>query len=170
VSVSRFRPSGVLDWTFEIALILKGLDGLLEIVGGAVVLFLSKETLNGWLVALTQHELSEDPNDFLYTHLLDSGQHILATSQTYAALYLLSHGLVKMVLVIAVLRDQLWAYPWMMSFLVLFIGYQTYLFVLSPSWGLGLLTIFDLFVFWLTYREYGRRRGHRPGHPLPAAS
>jgi len=167
VLVSRFRPSGLLDWTFEIALIFKGFDGLLEIFGGAVLLLLSKETLNGWLVSATQHELSEDPHDFLYTHLLNSGQHLLATSQIYAALYLLSHGLVKVVLVGAVLRNKLWAYPWMMGFLILFIGYQVYLFVLSQSFGLGLLTVFDVFIVWLTYREYQKRRGPRPGRPLP---
>jgi len=28
--MSRFRPTGLLDWTFAIALVLKGLDGVLE--------------------------------------------------------------------------------------------------------------------------------------------
>lgn len=156
--MTRFRPAGLLDWTFEIALILKGLDGVLEIVGGALLLLLSKETLNGWLRAATQHELSEDPHDFVYTHLLESGHHLLATSQTYAALYLLSHGVVKVVLVAAVLRDKLWAYPWMMGFLGAFIVYQGYLLSLGPSIGLAALTVFDIFILWLTYREYGRRR------------
>ena len=159
--VSRFRPSGFLDWTFEIALIFKGLDGLLEIVGGTLLLVLSPETINGWLVGITEHELAEDPNDFLSTHLLSSGQHLLQSSQTYAALYLLSHGLVKVVLVVAVLRDKLWAYPWMMGFLGIFIVYQVYLFALNPAAGIALLTVFDVFILWLTYREYGRRRDPR---------
>jgi uncharacterized membrane protein len=170
VLVSRLRPSGPLDWTFEVALILKGLDGLLEIFGGAVLLLLSKQTLNGWLVSATEHELSEDPHDFLYTHVLSAGQHLLATSQLYAALYLVSHGVVKVVLVVAVLRDKLWAYPWMVGFLILFIGYQSYLFAFSPSMGLALLTVFDVFIVWLTYREYGRRRSSRRSPTLPAVS
>jgi uncharacterized membrane protein len=31
----------------------------------------------------------------------------------------------------AELRDKLWAYPWMMGFLVIFIGYQSYLLAIS---------------------------------------
>jgi uncharacterized membrane protein len=52
----------------------------------------------------------------------------------------------------------MWAYPWMIAFLLLFIGYQGYRFALQPSWGLALLTVFDAFVVWLTWREYRRRR------------
>ncbi len=46
----------------------------------------------------------------------------------------------------------------MMGFLALFIVYQCYLLALRFSIGLTLLTIFDVFVLWLTYHEYGRRR------------
>ncbi len=115
--MTRFRPSGPLDWTFEIALIFKGLDGLLEIIGGVLLLLISKAQLDSWVVTLTQHELSEDPNDFLATHLLSAEGNMSGGSQTFAALYLLSHGLVKVVLVGAVMKDRLWAYPWMIGFL-----------------------------------------------------
>jgi uncharacterized membrane protein len=156
--VSRLRPSGLLDWTFEIALVIKGLDGVLEIVGGTLLLFVSKAQLDAWVVALTQHELSEDPNDFVATHLLSAEGGMSGGSLTFAALYLLAHGVVKVVLVAAVLKDRLWAYPWMIGFLVVFIVYQAYLLVVAPTVGIALLTVFDVFVVWLTYREYGKRR------------
>ena len=35
----------------------------------------------------------------------------------FAAVYLLSHGLSKIVLVALVLRDKLWAYPWLIALL-----------------------------------------------------
>ncbi len=159
--MTRFRPSGLLDWTFEIALIVKGLDGVLEIIGGVLLLLISRAQLDSWVVALTQHELSEDPNDFLATHLLSAEGHLSGGSQTFAALYLLSHGLVKVVLVGAVLKDRLWAYPWMIGFLAAFIVYQGYLMAVNPTIGIALLTIFDAFMIWLTYREYGKRRLER---------
>jgi uncharacterized membrane protein len=152
------RPSGWLDWTFAVALVLKGLDGVLEMVGGVLLLAVSRQTLLGWVVALTQHELSEDPHDFVFTHLLAGAQHLSGASQTFAAAYLLSHGVVKVVLVVAVLLDKLWAYPWMIAFLLAFIGYQVYRFVLHPTWGMALLTVFDAFIVWLTWREYQRHR------------
>lgn len=157
-SVSRFRPSGLLDWTFEIALVVKAIDGVLELVGGVVLLLVSRETLQAWVRALTQHELSEDPHDWLFTHLVTGAQHLTGAGTTFAALYLLSHGLVKVVLVVAVLREKLWAYPWMVGFLLAFIAYQAYRFVLQPTWAMALLSVFDVFVVWLTWREWGKQR------------
>ena len=156
--MNRFRPSGLLDWTFEIALVFKGLDGLLEVFGGALLLLISKETLDSWLVALTQHELSEDPHDWLFTHLVTGANNLSGSSQTFAALYLLSHGVVKVVLVAAVLKDKLWAYPWMIGFLLVFIGYQLYRMAIDPTVVIALLTVFDAFIVWLTVREYGKQK------------
>jgi uncharacterized membrane protein len=73
------------------------------------------------------------------------------------AVYLLSHGVVKVVLVAALLRNELWAYPWMVAFLGVFIAYQAYRLSLGPSLGLAALTVFDAAVAWLTYREYRKQ-------------
>src|ERR1039458_5912901 len=59
-----------LDKTFDIALILKGLDGLLELAGGVLLLIISPDSINHLAQQLTQHELSENPNDFFAHHLL----------------------------------------------------------------------------------------------------
>lgn len=166
-AVRRFRPAGWLDWVFEVALILKGIDGVLEIVGGLVLLVVSKETLEGWVQALTYHELSEDPHDLLFTHLVAGTHNLTGSGATFAALYLLTHGVVKVVLVVAVLRDYLWAYPWMIGFLLVFIAYQLYRFALHPTWGMALLTVFDVLIVWLTWREWGRHRDKAHG-PSPA--
>lgn len=64
-------------------------------------------------------------------------------------------------LVGALLRNQIWAYPWMIVFLVAFIAYQVYRMTFAFSVGLLALTIFDVFVAWLTYREYGKQRAIR---------
>ena len=111
--------------------------------------------------ALTQHELSEDPHDFLATHLLHAAGSLTGSSLEFGAAYLLLHGVVKIVLVAALLRDQIWAYPWMIAFLVVFIVYQVYRMTFAFSIGLLALTIFDLLVVWLTYREYGKQRAGR---------
>ena len=56
----------------------------------------------------------------------------------------------------ALLRNQTWAYPWMIGFLLVFIGYQPYLLALSPALGLAALTLFDALIVWLTWREWRR--------------
>ena len=75
----------------------------------------------------------------------------------FGAVYLLSHGAVKVVLVAALLKNELWAYPWMIVFLGVFIVYQVYRLSLKPSVGLTALTVFDAVIAGLTYREYRKQ-------------
>ncbi|WP_167309663.1 DUF2127 domain-containing protein [Terrimesophilobacter mesophilus] len=152
-----------LDRIFWAVLVLKGLDGVLELVGGILLLAVSPERISAIARILTQHELSEDPNDLIATNLLRLTNGLGASATLFGAAYLLLHGLVKVVLVWAVLRDRLWAYPWMIGFLVVFVGYQAYQLVLDFSWWLLLLTVFDIVMVVLTWREYGIHRARRRG-------
>lgn len=154
----RSRPKDLLDRTFEVAIILKGLDGVLEVIGGLVLLVVTPATINRIVTALTQHELSQDPHDFVATRFLNTAHGLTRSVVLFGALYLLAHGVVKIVLVVALLRNRLWAYPWMIVFLLVFILYQVYRMTLGPSAGLAALTAFDVFVVWLTYREYQKQR------------
>ena len=70
----------------------------------------------------------------------------------------------KIVLVTALLKNKLWAYPWMIAFLGIFIVYQLYRIALTPTIWLITLTVFDGLVVWLTYREYRKQRTR----PLPS--
>jgi uncharacterized membrane protein len=155
--MSWFRPRDLLDQTFEVGIILKGLDGVLEVLGGLLLLVLSPATIDQVVTSLTQHELSEDPNDFLATHLLKTAHGLTGAAVLFGAVYLLAHGMVKVILVAALLNNQLWAYPWTIAFLGVFIVYQLYRLSLNPSVGLTALTIFDAAIAGLTYREYRKQ-------------
>jgi uncharacterized membrane protein len=145
-----------LDTTFNITLVLKGLDGLLELVGGILLFVISPTTINRVAERLTQHELSQDPNDFIAHRLLRLTAN-LHNTQLFGAAYLLLHGLVKIVIVVGLLRRQRWAYPVAFVFLGGFVIYQLYRLTYDLSVGLVLLTAFDLFMIWLTWLEYRRQ-------------
>jgi uncharacterized membrane protein len=151
------KESG-LDRTFRISIMLKGLDGVLEVIGGIVLLFVSPARLQSWAKTLTAHELAQDPHDFIARHLLNSASQLSHGMTLFAAVYLLTHGIAKIVLVVALLRGQLWAYPWMIALLGSFIIYQIYRLSYRFSIWLLLLTLFDMFVIVLTILEYHRRR------------
>jgi uncharacterized membrane protein len=152
-----FRPRDLLDQTFEVGIILKGLDGVLEVIGGLLLLVVSPATIDRVVAGLTRHELSEDPHDLLATHLLKTAHGLTGSAVLFGAVYLLSHGVVKVILVAALLKNQLWAYPWMIGLLGVFIVYQLYRLSLQPSVGLAALTVFDAVIAWLTYREYRKQ-------------
>ena len=159
--MSRFKPRDTLDRVFEIGIILKGLDGVLETIGGLLLLALTPATINNVVSGLTQHELSEDPNDLIANDLLGYAHGLTGSAVAFAAVYLFVHGITKIVLVAALLRNQIWAYPWMIGFLLIFIGYQLYRLVLSLTFGLSALTIFDAVIVWLTWREWRQQSADR---------
>ena len=89
------KSSSALDRTFKISIGLKGIDGVLEIVGGIVLLFVAPATLQDWARSLTAHELAQDPHDFIARHLLHSASQLSHSTTLFGAIYLLSHGLAK---------------------------------------------------------------------------
>lgn len=161
-----FRPTNWLDRVFAVGIIGKGLNGLAELVGGFLLLVVSPERIHRVVATLTQGELSEDPRDFIATRLLHTASGLTGAATRFGAVYLLAHGAVKVVLVVALLRDKLWAYPWMIGVLGVFIGYQLYRIALQPTAGLIALTVFDLVIVVLTWREM--RQQHRRRRSQPA--
>jgi uncharacterized membrane protein len=153
-----------LDRTFKIGLLLKAADGVLEIIGGLLLLFLSPAQIDHIVRTLTAHELAQDPHDLIARHLLHTTGHLTTATTLFGAIYLLSHGISKLVLVVLVLRNHLWAYPWLMALLLAFIGYQLYRLTVHVSIGLIALTIFDALLVWLTSREYQAKRATRREH------
>lgn len=143
---------------FVTSLILKGLNALLEIIGGALFLFTGSVTVI--LSFLIKGELIEDPADFVANQI----QHVLpyfsVHTQLFGAFYLLSHGIVKVFLVINLLRGKLWAYPATIVTLFLFVAYQLYRLSYTYSSFLIFLTLFDLLIIGLTWHEYKIIKSH----------
>ena len=156
-----FRPRNWLDRAFEVGIIAKGLNGAAELIGGLLLFVVTPDRLHDLVRALTQGELSEDPHDLVATYLLHTANGLTGSAVLFGAIYLLAHGLVKVVLVVALLLNKLWAYPWMIVVLLAFIGYQLYRIILSPGVGLIALTAFDAVILLLTWREYRQQRRAR---------
>jgi uncharacterized membrane protein len=156
--VGIFHPRDWVDRLFLFGIVGKGVDALGEIIGGVLLLVVRPVQIRTLIRVLTQDELSEDPHDILANWLTRFADGIDVDALSFGAVYLLAHGMVKLVLVIALLRNRLWAYPWMISVLLVFIAYQVYRLIRSPTAGMMALTIFDLVVTVLTVIEYRRHQ------------
>ncbi len=136
------------------------MSGLLEALGGVAVFAVGPRTLENLIVFLTAPELSEDPDDRFAKFVTGAASHYSTDTQTFAAAYLISHGAIRVFLVIAMLSGRLWAYPLSLGALSLFIAYQGYRFSQTHSLWLVLLTLIDLGVAYLIWDEYQlRKRG-----------
>lgn len=149
-----------IDQFFRISILLKGIHALLEIISGVLFFFLSPDKVMQFVVFITQGKLEKNPYDFISNYLLDIASNLSLSSFTFAEAYLLSHGIIKLFLVIALLKKRLWAYPWSIAVFTLYIAYQIYRFTFTYSMGLVFLTVFDLIVIWLIWREYIIIRKH----------
>ena len=160
-----FQPKDRLDRLFEIGIIAKGLNGLVEVIGGLLLLFVTPARVHSWAVRLTQEELSEDPQDFIANHLLHTASGITGGAVLFGSLYLLSHGVIKIFLVVSLLRNKLWAYPLTIVVLSGFVVYQLYRIALHVSFTMVALTVFDLVIIALAMREYKHQRQARRNPP-----
>jgi uncharacterized membrane protein len=139
---------------FEISVLLKGAHALIESISGIALYLLSTDTIVALAKWITQEELIEDPNDFIAMRLLRMAQDFSVTSKSFYSFYLLSHGLVKLFLVVGLLRNRMWSYPASLVVMAAFIAYQLYRYSYTFSLGLLVLTIFDVIVIALVWHEW----------------
>lgn len=160
--MSWFRPKTLLDKTYEIGLIVKAIDGTFELIGGILVLTLSRSTFLH-ITNFFAQEVFENNSDNFIAHAIEKTGHHLASGQTtFAALFLLTHGLVKVGLVTALLLNKLWAYPWALVILSLFLVYQIYLLITKPTFGMAFLTVLDAAIIYLVWREWQKVKTEQP--------
>jgi uncharacterized membrane protein len=139
---------------FEASLLLKGLFALFETIGGILAYFVTQEFLLNLVQTVTQQELAEDPRDLVANYLMHQAEHLSVSAQHFAALYLLSHGVIKLALIVGLLQKKLWCYPAAIVVFGLFILYQLYLYNFTHSVSLLLITAFDIVIVGLTWHEY----------------
>ena len=142
------------EFLFRISVVLKGLDALLELVGGIALWVVSPGFMIRLVHLLTQDEIAEDPHDLVANLLRHSVTRLSLSSEHFMAIYLIAHGVVKGLVVVALLRSKLWAYPAAIAVFGGFIGYQVYRFTLTGGFGLVALSVFDFIVIWLIWLEY----------------
>lgn len=154
----RTRPSVLLDLLFLVGVVGKGIDGLVELVGGILLLMVTPGQLASLVHLLTAEELSEDPHDLFATLLLHGVAHLGATTTTMLAAYVLLHGVVKVAIVIALLLGSRRVYPWAIGALGIFLVIQLVSLVATPSVGVVVLTVLDAVIILLTWREWHENR------------
>ncbi|GAC1390708.1 MAG: DUF2127 domain-containing protein [Candidatus Saccharimonadales bacterium] len=152
--MSYFKATTKLDKFFEIGILIKAFDGTVETIGGIVLLFISPSIITHSIFALVHSKLIGEPDDFIANYLLHTSSRLTSATTIFAALYLLSHGVTKIILVYEILRNRLWAYKALIVLTGGFMVYQSYEWYFKHSVGLLILTIFDAVIIYLTIREY----------------
>lgn len=146
----------IIHELFDVGIILKGAHAIIEIMSGIFAYFVSQNFIISVVEKLTSGEISEDPTDFFVRYIVNLTHNFSAGSKEFVALYLFSHGIINLFLVVALLNRKIWAYPTSIIILSLFNLYSIYRYLYHPSFLLVALTTFNFIIIWLIVLEYKR--------------
>lgn len=147
-----------LHEAFEISIILKGIHAIIEIIGGIGAFFVTKTFLVSTALSFTQEELNQDPHDAFSHYLINLSNTFSISTSHFVALYLLSHGVIKLAVIVGLFKKKMWAYPASLVVFMFFIIYQLHRYMSTHSVWLLIFTFFDMIVIALTIHEWSRRK------------
>jgi uncharacterized membrane protein len=150
-------------WLFDLALILKILNGSLEMLAALLVLFVPPALVLKLAEFATSGELAQDPNDLIAIGIQTAAQTFTVHTHYLLALYLVLHGSIKVLLVIGIFAKKKIAYPLFMIALAIFGTYEAYRGFVLHEMLLQALAVFDFALLILTAYEYHRRYPSRKG-------
>lgn len=150
------RPavSPTVDRLFRIALVVKGVDGALELIGAVVLLTISGQAVHRLVADVLARDLVGPPDGTLARHLVAGTEEFASGNRTFAVAYLGLHGVLKLLLVVALLRRWTPAYPVAVVVLGVFVVYEIYRAVHTGSIVLPFLAALDVAIIVLVVREY----------------
>ena len=150
------KEEKTLHELFDISIVLKGLHALVEVIGGISIFLASSGLIFKFVNVISFGELTENPVDSFTKYLLYITYNFSGGTKQFVALYLLSHGIINLILIVGLFRKKLWAYYSSFIVLSIFALYQVYRYIYNPSIFLILLTMLDIVTIWLIWREYIR--------------
>lgn len=155
---ARWKGGSATDRLFIIAVILKGVDGVLGMVGGLILHFTDPRTL-GWLIdILTMHELSRHPENVIAEAVNRFVVSLDVSQIAFASAYLFVHGAIKLFIFVMLLIGRHWSYPVGIAFLAVFVAYTGYRLYVHWSWFLFGFMLFDMVTIVLVAREWKAQR------------
>ncbi len=143
---------------FDVGVIIKGIDGLLELALGAFLLFEPSGTAPSLLHFLATRELGEDPHDFFATLALHTSDTLSFQVISAITVYVLVRGVIKIFLSTQLLRERFWAFPIAITFLTALLCYQLWQAYTASSLLLAIIAFVDVIIILLIALEWRSRK------------
>jgi len=135
---------------FRFGISVKGIDGILESIGGLFLIFLKPGRFTSIISQVFSHELSEDPADLIANYLLN----VSPSGQRFSAAYMIIHGLVKIGIVWGLWKGYRKAYPIAAIVLGIMILFEVARYVKTGSIVLLAFIAVDIIILALMRSEY----------------
>jgi len=144
----------IYDLLFRVGMGWRILYGFLRLILGFILLRFIGTPLSGIFYKVMNHELIEDPTDFLIRTVSPLVQHLSFTVTYFLAAYLIFWGIIDILLSMNLLKHERWAFPISIHLIGIFVLYEIYRFSYTHSLVLACVIVVDLILIWLIRREY----------------
>ena len=141
-------------FAYEISLIFKATQAFLEVVAGMLLYAVSTSKITAFILTIAHGELAETPNDILSNFLIQSAQQFSTSGKFFVVFYLLTHGIIKLIIIFGLFFKKRWAFPASMLGFGSLILYQLYHLAVSYSVSLLVITLMDGIILWLIWHEH----------------
>jgi uncharacterized membrane protein len=151
----RDKASSIFNLIYDTGIIIKGVDGLIELVTG-LLLLISPGLVHTVLSAVAGKAATGHNQlyHFIGDYVARLDKELAASGLTFLIIFLITHGVVKLVLVYCLLKKIVKVYPAALAILGLFLVYQLYVFIQTPTVGMALFCLLDAAIIVLVWREY----------------
>lgn len=152
----RLRHSKWFDTIYRVGIVIKGFDGFVELVTG-ILLIISPQTPHRLLehVADTAGQHPGTVFEIIEKTVVNLEAHLSGSVLFIIILFLISHGVIKLVLVYCLLKKIYRAYPYALAILVIMFFIQIIPLFSDPgSIGIWLITVLNAAIIFLVWAEY----------------
>ena len=146
--------SSLLHRAYLVAIIIKGIDGAIEILLGGIVAFIGAQRFSALLMAWSVPEIPGSPEGHAMRFVRHSANGLAHASTAFVIVYLLAHGVIKLGIVINLLRGKSWMYPVASALLAGFIAFMSYRLTAHFSEWLLAFALFDAVTLALVINEW----------------
>ncbi len=143
---------------FDIGIIIKGVDGVAELVFGIFLILEPSGTIPALLRLLATRELGEDPHDFFATLALHTSNTLSIQVVSAIAIYALTRGIIKIFLSVQLWRERFWAFPVALVVLTALLFYQLWQAYITSSLLLVIIAFVDVIIILLIALEWRSRK------------
>ncbi|HEY0804809.1 MAG TPA: DUF2127 domain-containing protein, partial [Pseudonocardiaceae bacterium] len=133
-----------------------------QFVGALLLMVIPPTLITGVANQIVTRDMLGDANGTLSAHLAKAAdQFTNGSTRWFAIIYLLAHGVIKLVLVWALLKKVLWMFPISVVVLAGFVVYEVWRATNTHSIALPIFAAIDVVIIALIIREYRKLRRER---------
>ena len=152
--LARQKDQSFVHRAFWLSLFLKGLDGALQLLGGVVVILFEPGTLGRAYRWLTRFLMGKSSHNAEADFIREAASSFHISVEVLVCIYLLTHGIIKVLLVYGLLRERLWVFPAAFAGFGFFLALEIYRISQHFYWAILILMCIDIFVIIMVFLEY----------------